>query len=97
MQDIHIDQDGTHRPLRRNTRPGSPPAPADPRQARDGEQIGGGYVVFRRGGGTGRIRTPEFPFEHPTLEAALTECSRLSAAHPGHRFEVWARVAEIAQ
>jgi hypothetical protein len=99
MQDIAIDKTdttGTRRPARRDTRPGSPEPLTDPRQARPGEEIGAGYLVFRRGGGSGRIRTPEYPFEHPSLAAALTECNRLSAAHPGHRFEVWARVAELA-
>lgn len=90
--------DTTHSPRapKRNTRPGAVPPPADWRAQRPGEQIGGGYIVVRRGRHSHRLRLPEFPFEHPSCEAALTECARLSRAHPNQHFEVWARVAELA-
>lgn len=83
----------TDRPKRRNTRPGTPPFLSDLRQERPGELIGGGFIVIRRGNRTGRLRVPEWPFEHPTLEAAMAECDRLSEAHPGEVFEVYRRVA----
>lgn len=78
----------TDRPKRRNTRPGTPPFLKDPREARPNEMIGGGYFVFRRGKDTGRIRAPEFPFEHPTYGDAYAEARRLAALHPGETFEV---------
>jgi hypothetical protein len=63
----------------------------DPRQARKGEQIGGGYFVFRDG--TGRIRPAMWPFEHPTLESAIDEAKRLAGLQLGHEFVVFAAVA----
>lgn len=77
---------------RRNTRPGSPTFLTDPRTARPGERIGTGFIVFRRGKGSGRLRCPEYPFEHPTLAAALLERDRLAALHPGETFQVFAPV-----
>lgn len=75
---------------RRNTRPGSPKHLTDPRMARDGERIGSGFIVFRRGKGSGRLRCPEYPFEHPSLAAAQAERDRLSSLHPGETFVVFA-------
>jgi hypothetical protein len=60
----------------------------NPRIARKGEEIGGGYFVFRRGDDTGRIRPSPWPFEHPTLCAAKREADRLAQAYPGYRFDV---------
>lgn len=61
----------------------------NPREARDEETIGGGYFVFRRGRSTGRVRPSNWPFEHATPEAAMTEAVKLSKRHPGERFEVF--------
>lgn len=72
--------------LKRNAKIGRPATLIDPRLAREGEQIGGGYFVFRRTGGTGRIRAPEWPFEHPTREAADAERARLSTLYPNDTF-----------
>lgn len=60
----------------------------DARTARKGEQIGGGYFVFRRGDGTGRIRPSPWPFEHPTICAAKREADKLAKMQPGYQFDV---------
>lgn len=62
------------------------PYPASPRP---GEVVGGGFFVFRRGDGTGRVRPSMWPFEHPDHQSAFTEAQRLAAAHPGYRFDVF--------
>lgn len=72
--------------LKRNLKQGRPSYLADARLAREGEKIGGGYFVFRRTSRTGRIRAPEWPFEHPTQGAAEAERDRLSALHPEDSF-----------
>lgn len=77
---------------KRNTQPGHPTYLADPRDQRPGESIGGGYFVFRRAGNCKRIRVPEWPFEHPTLEAAVAERDRLSAKFPTEKFIVVSEV-----
>lgn len=64
----------------------------DPRKARKGEQIGGGFFVFRRGHRTGRIRPAHLPFEHPTFEAAQAEADKLADAQPGQTFIVVGQV-----
>lgn len=79
---------------KRNTQPGRPGYLADPLKAREGEVIGGGYVIFRRGGRSKRIRCPEYPFEHPTFAAAWGELQRLRTKHPDEVFEVFARMEE---
>lgn len=81
------------RPAPRNRKPGAPGTLLDPRQERPGEQIGGGFFVFRRGRKVGRVQAPEWPFEHPTLEAAQAQRAVLMARFPGEVFEVFARVA----
>ena len=58
------------------------------KKPRDGEVIGAGFFVFRRGGGTGRIRPAQWPFEHPNLEAAEAEAAKLAAKMPGYTFDV---------
>lgn len=73
---------------KRNTQPGRPGFLKDARDSRPGEKIGGGHFVFRRASRCGRIRAPEWPFEHPTLEAAQVERDRLLALHPGEKFIV---------
>ncbi|MAN99936.1 hypothetical protein [uncultured Roseovarius sp.] len=69
-------------------KPGAPGVLLDPRLLRRGEKIGGGFFVFRRTSGTGRIRAPEWPFEHPSLGAAIDERDRLAAKHPNEEFIV---------
>lgn len=67
----------------------------NPRLARPGEEIGGGYFVFRRGKRTNRIRPPAFySFEHPSLESALAEANRLAADRPGETFAVFAQAGK---
>lgn len=78
--------------VRKRDRGAGAPGPLpDPRLPRAGETIGGGWFVFRRGRGSGRIRAPEYPFEHATRAAAEAECRRLAAKFPQHRFEVLGR------
>lgn len=73
------------------------PAPTglrhDWRKPRPGETIGGGYIVARRGDGTGRVRASQFPFEHDTLEAAQAEAAKLAQQFPGEVFTVWGQVS----
>lgn len=73
-------------------------APVRPKQ-RHNELIGGGYFVFKRGGRTGRIKTGnivrgKMPFEHPTLDSAMTEANRLQSIHGG-TYDVFGRVATV--
>lgn len=66
----------------------------DPTKERDGEQIGGGFFVFRRGTTTGRIRPSKlWPFEHPTLASAEAEAQRLANLWPGQTFAILQQVA----
>lgn len=71
--------------------------------ARAGEMIGGGYIVFRRGTEHGRIRpttkgkTTMLPFEHPTMESAMDEMKRLAALHVGQEFCVFEQVARCKE
>ena len=61
-----------------------------------GDTPGGGFIVLRRGQVYGRvsINKGSLPFEHATYEAALQECVRLAARHPGRRFDVWRAIPE---
>ncbi len=54
------------------------------KRAAKGEVVGGGFIVIRRGDGSGRFRanvTKGFvtPFEHPTREAAEAQARRLAS------------------
>lgn len=69
----------------------------DPRQARENEEIGGGYFVFRRGERTRRIRPSQFPFEHATLKAAIEMARQHATEQPGFTFDVVQVVASIVQ
>lgn len=57
-------------------------------KGRNGEVIGGGYLVMRRGRGTGRARPSKFPFEYDTIEAAAIQAGKLSEMFPGQKFDV---------
>lgn len=64
-------------------------------KGRKGEEIGGGWFVFRRGKKTGRIGVgTTLPFEHPDYEAALTEADRLRKKYPDETFVVLGEVVE---
>lgn len=74
------------------------------RRAAKGEIIGGGFVVFRRGNHTNRLKLSVSktsaghlrvidPFEHQTLQAAEIEAKRLSEKYPGQTFVVLQQVA----
>ncbi len=69
---------------------------------RQGEMIGGGWVIFRRGKTTGRIGNPRKnqsgsrpPFEYPTKQAALIEAERLSDANPTIEYCVFEQVHRV--
>lgn len=62
----------------------------DPKLAREGETIGGGFIVHRRGDGTGRIRPAYWPFEYATEAEAREQAEVLANRCPGYRFQVWA-------
>lgn len=71
------------------------------RRQTQGEVVGGGYVVFRRGKKWGRIRIKTeavkswffSPFEWPTEDDAIREADRLSKKHPGEKFCVFKQVS----
>lgn len=67
----------------------------DPQNNRPNECIGGGFIVFRRGRRTNRIRPNHWPFEHPTREQAEAEARRLAELHPGRVFCVFRQDAAI--
>ena len=60
------------------------------KKPRRGEQIGGGFFVFRRGD-HGRVTPNGMPYEHPDDGSALAEAARLSV-EVGGQFEVYARI-----
>jgi hypothetical protein len=72
----------TKHPIRKQT--------FNPKKARNGEVIGGGYIVLRRGDDTGRVRPPLWPYEHGTYDEAKAEANKLAAAQPGALFQVFA-------
>lgn len=61
------------------------------RRLEQGEVVGGGYIVLRRGAQYGRISIDKgkLPFEHASKTEAVLEAERLSRKHPGLRFDVW--------
>lgn len=70
--------------------------PGKPRMKREGEKVGAGFFVFRRGRTSKRIKMSFIPFEHPTLESAHAEAERLCALHPGQTFEVFGTLMIIS-
>ncbi|MCB1470920.1 MAG: hypothetical protein KDK08_28015 [Rhizobiaceae bacterium] len=69
----------------------------NPTRSRDGETIGGGFFVVRRGRRTARIRPAYHPFEHPTFESAAAEAQKLAAQNPGQKFDVLAVVTSFRE
>jgi hypothetical protein len=69
----------------------------NPKQARKGETIGGGFFVFRRGDGTNRIRPSMWPFEYASKEEAETQATALAMANPGYTFDVVQVVNKIVR
>lgn len=67
----------------------------DPHKNRLNEEVGGGFIVFRRGRRTNRIRPNQWPFEHPTREQAEAEAKRLAEKHPGRVFCIFQQSAAI--
>lgn len=72
--------------------PRKSPRTADWNGVRKGEQIGGGFFVFRRGERGGRIFISQMPYEHPSREAAQKEAQRLREKHPGQVYQVFGAV-----
>lgn len=60
----------------------------NPMKTRNGEKIGGGWWVFRRGDDTGRVRVPVWPYEHGSHESACDEAIRLAKQYPGEMFVI---------
>lgn len=61
----------------------------DPINNRRGEEIGGGFFVFRRGKGTGRVGvTSPLPYEHPDYYSATEEAKRLTRL-TGEKYSVF--------
>lgn len=61
---------------------------APPREPRDGEVIGGGYFVIRRGKKTGRLRPSAWPMEYDSYASAEAAAIRLSESNPDKVFYV---------
>ncbi len=67
-----------------------------PRKPRDGETVGGGHFVFRRGDSTGRVRPNQWPFEHGSADSAHAEATRLASEYGG-TFDVFSRSSSVTQ
>jgi len=64
-------------------------ADMDIAKPREGETIGGGFVVFKRDSATKRIIPSHLPFEVSSEDDAMEAAERLAHQFPGFRFEVW--------
>lgn len=53
-----------------------------------GEKIGGGFLVFRRGRKSNRVKPSWCPFEHPSAEAAKVQADKLAKENPESSFVV---------
>lgn len=69
----------------------------DPKKARKGETIGGGYFVFRRGKGTNRVHPSQWPFEYGSAAEAEEQARILAKGNPGYRFDVLHVVSAFAE
>lgn len=58
-------------------------------KVREGEKIGGGYVVFAIDPESGRIMPPPVPFEHSGLRGADKAVKSLSAANPDRAYVIY--------
>lgn len=66
------------------------PTHFDPKKPRNGETIGGGYIVMRRGKKTGRVSIKStLPFEYGSYDQAKTEAERLKKQNPKETFVVF--------
>lgn len=59
---------------------------------RKGEVVGKGFFIFRRGAKANRIKPGPMPFEHPTMESAVTERNRLAAGNPEGKYHIFQQV-----
>lgn len=66
----------------------------NPTLPRDGEEIGGGWFVVRRGRTTKRVKTVRWLFEHPSFDSAKKEIDRLREKHPDQTFQILSSVTE---
>ncbi|AXP07799.1 hypothetical protein SmphiM6_108 [Sinorhizobium phage phiM6] len=64
-----------------------------PLYVRKGEQVGGGFFVMRRGSYAGRLKPSKLPYEHPDIDSARAEISRLRELHPEHNYTVLCEVS----
>ena len=59
---------------------------------RKGEEIGGGFFVFRRGTKAHRIKPSERPYEHPSMESAVAERDRLRELYPELKYSIFQEI-----
>ena len=73
------------------------PKPLAKKRADDGEVVGGGFVIFRRGRNSKRIHSSRFdtPFEYPSFDTAEREMKRLSIENPHVEFCVFYQVTSL--
>ncbi len=68
----------------------------DDGRAADGERIGAGWFVFRRGRRTGRIKiATSSPMEYATEARAMQKARELAEKHPGITFDVFRLAASV--
>lgn len=63
-----------------------------PFYVRKGEEVGGGFFIFRRGKHGNRVKPSPMPFEHPSLESAQQELKRLKSKFPDGSFVILGEV-----
>lgn len=66
-----------------------------PNLPRKGESIGGGFIVYRRGSFTKRVKAVRFPFEYASMEEAQKGIEKLKAKGVQGDFEIWGRINEV--
>ena len=72
-------------------------------RAEKGEKIGGGFFVFRRTSTTGQVRITTngasnkvYPFEHGSLDEAVSEAQRRAKKKPG-TYSILHEVAKVIE